>query len=123
MGILKSGCSDNFHFFCINKVGNLHKDIEPSVCKHVKNLLFGEIFILNMIDSGCKFSVGIIFHIENRDLVFDWSSKINDNLQYGYSFRGRHDVNPLSEAVDYNLFIQFIWSKIEIKNWYIKLIY
>ena len=56
-----------------------------------------------MIDSGCKFSVGIMFHIENIDLVFNSSSKVNDNLQYGYSFRGRHDVNPLSEAVDCNI--------------------
>lgn len=56
-----------------------------------------------MIDSGCKLNVGIMFHMENLDLVFDSSSKVNDNLQYGYSFRGRQDVNPLSEAVDCNV--------------------
>lgn len=60
-----------------------------------------------MIDSGSKFSVGIMFHIENLDLIFDSLSKVNDNLQYGYSFRGLHDVNPLSEAVDCNFICSY----------------
>lgn len=79
LDILKPGCSCNFHLFCNIKFGNLQSDTDPSVCKHISDLLSGDIRILNIIDSTRKYKVGIIFHRENLDLVSVFSLKVNNS--------------------------------------------
>lgn len=120
LGILCSGCSDNFHFLFNIKFGKPHRETEPSVYKHTRYSPLGEIFIINIIDSGWKLKLGMKFQIENRELLLTESSNAKDNLQYGYSFKGRHEVNPDSDAVDWKdikiLVRSFIYIYIYIRK-------